>query len=130
MIRYYLCDIHLLGDTNYPAVVTDPENPPNFRAIIAPDNSGAIVMVADKDHGKFKNLPGVHQMPDHGLTTKLNALHNASKNAMLSYMRNRYAIATDDLIDSEPFKKVIERCATHFSGLPEFDADTWTMSDV
>jgi hypothetical protein len=129
MIRYYLCDMHQINGDNYLAIVTDPDNAPRYKAIIAPNNSGGIAMVADKDHSKYKGLPGVFQMPDHGLTTKLNALANQAKNAMLNEMRNR-GMSVDGLLDSEPYKVVIERCAMHYSGLASFDADIWTMSDV
>lgn len=129
MIRYYLCDIHLVGDTNVPAIITVEDSGLNYRTYTAADNRGALVLFAHNDHSLFANLPGVYLIPDMPLDAKISTVNSTTLGQFKEKM-DQYGINYSDIADQKPFKWLLERIANTFSGVENANMDLWTISDV
>jgi hypothetical protein len=86
--------------------------------------SWALVIVAEKDHGKLLADNTIQALPDFPFDAKVSAMQTATKNMMTAKLKNR-GIATDFIISTDGYRDVIRGIGRQL--VPDFDENSFDI---
>lgn len=135
MKRYYLCDIigdgtfgnfyrPKLADIGVDARVTEMQTDP---ATGVPTKPWCLVLVADRNHGKLQNVPGVDPLPDYPMDGKVSAINAVARQAMLNRLAAR-SINGNVVQTADGYREVIRGIGRELN--PLFDENNFDVADV